>query len=153
MPAFEPARLEDVPAIVAMYADDDLGKGREDLTEAALPRYQAAFARIEADPNSTLFVLREAGIVIASYLITIAPALQERGIVRAIVESVRVHPDHRSRGLGALMMAHAESEAQLRGATVVMLTSNKLRNDAHRFYSRLGYVASHEGFKKKLPVS
>ena len=153
MPPFERARLSDVPAIIAMYADDDLGKGREDLSEAALPLYEAAFARIAADPNSALFVLREAGAVIASYLITVAPALQERGIVRAIVESVRVHPDQRNRGLGALMMAHAEGEAKARGADIVMLTSNKMRADAHRFYSRLGYVASHEGFKKKLPAS
>jgi hypothetical protein len=32
----------------------------------------------------------------------------------------------------------------------VQLTSNKQRKDAHRFYERLGFVASHEGFKLAL---
>jgi GNAT superfamily N-acetyltransferase len=41
-------------------------------------------------------------------------------------------------------------EAGRRGCTQVQLTSQKRRVDAHRFYERLGFVRSHEGFKLLL---
>ena len=33
---------------------------------------------------------------------------------------------------------------------MVQLTTDKARDDAHRFYARLGFVASHEGRKLQL---
>lgn len=50
-------------------------------------------------------------------------------------------------GLGSAMMGWAVSEARQRGATLVQLTSDKKREDAHRFYERLGFAGSHVGFK------
>jgi hypothetical protein len=40
--------------------------------------------------------------------------------------------------------------ARARGCVRLQLTTNKNRIDAHRFYKRLGFVASHEGMKLKL---
>ena len=48
------------------------------------------------------------------------------------------------------MMRAANDEARRRGCNIVQLTSNKSRVDAHRFYQRLGFVRSHEGFKLHL---
>jgi hypothetical protein len=48
------------------------------------------------------------------------------------------------------MVAFAEERARGMGAASLELTSNKRRVDAHRFYERLGYARSHEGFKKRL---
>ena len=38
-------------------------------------------------------------------------------------------------------------EAQRAGCYKLSLTSNKHRKDAHRFYERLGFRATHEGFR------
>ena len=86
----------------------------------------------------------------ATFQLTFTRTLTNRGRLRASLESVQVREDQRSRGIGATMVAFAEKEARLRGAGLVQLTSNKKRTDAHRFYERLGYVKSHEGFKKLL---
>ena len=48
------------------------------------------------------------------------------------------------------MMAWAIAEARRRGCALVQLTSDKSRTSAHRFYERLGFVATHEGMKLAL---
>jgi GNAT superfamily N-acetyltransferase len=48
------------------------------------------------------------------------------------------------------MMRWAIDEARRRGCALVQLTSDKTRMDAHRFYTRLGFVATHEGMKLAL---
>lgn len=73
-----------------------------------------------------------------------------RGTLVAQVESVRVDAGERRRGIGAEMMRWVIGEARRRGCSRVQLTSNKSRKDAHRFYARLGFVASHEGMKLDL---
>lgn len=45
------------------------------------------------------------------------------------------------------MMGWALEQCEARGCGMVQLTSNKKRLDAHRFYERLGFKKSHEGFK------
>lgn len=44
----------------------------------------------------------------------------------------------------------AVAEARRRGCALVQLTTDKSRTSAHRFYQRLGFVASHEGMKLAL---
>jgi GNAT superfamily N-acetyltransferase len=48
------------------------------------------------------------------------------------------------------MLGWAIDEAGRRGCALVQLTTDKARAGAHRFYQRLGFVASHEGMKLKL---
>ena len=38
-------------------------------------------------------------------------------------------------------------ESRRQGCQLVQLTSDNTRTDAHRFYERLGFTASHVGFK------
>jgi GNAT superfamily N-acetyltransferase len=70
-----------------------------------------------------------------------------RGMWRGMIEVVHVDAGHRSRGLGSQMMEWALARCRERGCGMVQLTSNKQRTDAHRFYERLGFLKSHEGFK------
>jgi len=142
------ARTEDVAAIVALLADDVLGARREDPADQE--PYLAAFEVIDADPHQFLAVARRDGRVVGTLQLTFLPGLSHRGATRAQVEAVRVHADERGSGLGSEMMAWAESEARGRGAAMLQLTSDAARDDAHRFYGRLGYTASHVGFKKRL---
>jgi GNAT superfamily N-acetyltransferase len=149
---FRPATADDVPAIVAMLADDALGAGRE--TPDDLAPYHTAFARMAADPNQLLTVAERGDgpgrQVIGTLQLTILPGLSRRGATRALIEAVRVHGSARGTGLGTRLIEWAIDEARARGCVLVQLTSDATRTDAHRFYERLGFVPSHVGFKLTL---
>ncbi|MFI6574211.1 GNAT family N-acetyltransferase [Nocardiopsis sp. NPDC050513] len=145
---FTPARAEDVPAILALLTDDPLGAGREHGDDLA--PYLAAFEAIDGDPGELLMVGRRDGRVVATFQLSFVPGLSRGGATRAQIEAVRVHADERGDGVGADLMAWAEQEARRRGCALLQLTSDASRQDAHRFYERLGYAPSHVGFKKLL---
>jgi ribosomal protein S18 acetylase RimI-like enzyme len=147
-PELRRARPDDVPAIVALLAADPLGSTRED-TEDEAP-YRRAFAAVDADPGQLLLVAEAAGEVVGTLQLTFIPGLSRRGMLRAQIEGVRVHEDHRDSGLGTRMAEWAIAEARRRGCGLVQLTTDNRRPDALRFYERLGFVASHAGLKLPL---
>lgn len=142
------ATSDDLPAIVAMLADDPLGAQRESPDD--LTPYRAALTRLEADPNQHVVVAVREDRVVGTLQLTIIPGLSRRGATRALVEAVRIHADERGSGLGSLLIQWAIDTSRQLGCTMVQLTSDKTRADAHRFYERLGFAASHEGFKLQL---
>lgn len=145
------AILEDVPSIVALLADDPLGAVRDGADDTSeLEPYVLAFDVIDADPAHLLMVGERDGAVMATMQLSLIPGLARRGALRAQVEAVRVHADLRGSGLGRAMVGWAVDEARRRGCALVQLTSDKQRPGAHRFYSGLGFTASHEGFKLEL---
>ena len=146
---FRRARRADLLRLLALLADDVLGRNRE-AAASADPAYAAAFAAIDADPNQYLLVAEADGTVVGMLQITFIPGLSRKGSWRANVEAVRVAAELRGGGIGARLMAQAEQLARERGCRLVQLTSDLQRADAHRFYTRLGYAASHTGFKKPL---
>ncbi len=142
------ARPGDVAAIVGLLAADQLGTARDGVrTDADMRAYQRAFAEIDRDPAHVLVVAEAEGRVVATMQLSFLPGLARRGALRAQVEAVRVHEAYRSFGVGGAMLAWAISEARQRGCALIQLTTDKTRTDAHRFYERLGFVASHEGMK------
>jgi GNAT superfamily N-acetyltransferase len=142
------ARREDVGAIVALIAADQIGATRDG---GDLAPYERAFAAIDADPAQLLIVaVDEPGAVAGTLQLTFIPGLARGGGVRAQIEAVRVRDDVRGRGLGGALMTWAVEEARRRGCRLVQLTSDDRREEAHRFYGRLGFVASHTGFKLQL---
>ena len=145
-PSIDKARREDVAAIVDIIRGDEIGHG-DAKGEVELAPYLAAFARIEASPDNVLYVARIGGEVVGTFQRTLIPGLVARGRTRMKIESVHVRPDLRGKGIGAAMMHFALEEARRLGVGMVELTSNKKRGDAHRFYERLGFERSHEGFK------
>jgi GNAT superfamily N-acetyltransferase len=147
---FRPATEADLPAIVAMLADDRLGAAREDTSLPLAPGYRAAFAAIAADPNQLLVVGETGGAVVATMQLSFLPGLSHRGAWRGQVEAVRVAAPLRGRGIGEAMMAWAVARCRERGCRQLQLTTDKSRRDAHRFYARLGFEASHEGMKLGL---
>ena len=137
----------DVPAVVALLADDVLGHGRE---SADLAPYLAAFDAMQDEGGNRLIVAEQDGRVVACYQLTLISGLSLTATRRAQVEGVRVAADLRGRGLGAALMADAEARARAAGCQLIQLTTNATRTDAHRFYARLGFTPSHIGFKKTL---
>jgi GNAT superfamily N-acetyltransferase len=145
------ARREDVPAVVDLIRDDELGSGRESPAGEALPdSYFAAFEAIDRDASHELIVGELDGRVVATLQLMFLTHLGSRGAVVAQIESVHVHSSLRGRGLGAELMRWAIVRAKEKGCRRVQLTSKKVRKGAHRFYERLGFVASHEGMKLAL---
>ncbi|MGB3387521.1 MAG: GNAT family N-acetyltransferase [Pseudaminobacter sp.] len=145
-----PATHSDIPAIVALFAADELG-GHDDTTDpAVLPLYRAAFERIEASANDTLYVAELDGEVVGTFQTTLIVSMTGRGAATLRLEAVQTRSDKRGMGIGEKMVRFAIGQARDCGARTVHLTSNLKRTDAHRFYNRLGFEHSHAGFKLKL---
>lgn len=166
------AVVDDVAEIVKLLADDPLGAARE---TAPLEQYQQAFEHIAADPQQYLLVIRPSdpespsgtqnhstpqhhsetqnhrgAQVLGTAQLTLIPYLSRGGNTRLLVEAVRIASTAQGRGLGSALMEWIHQFGRDHGALLVQLTSDNSRTDAHRFYERLGYAASHTGFKRHL---
>ena len=145
---FRPATTSDLAAIVAMLADDHLGAQRESMADSA--PYQRALAEISADPRLLQVICERDGEIVGTMQLTMIPGLSRKGMLRLLIEGVRVHGDHRNHGIGGEMIAWAITHGREHGCGLVELTTDKSRAAAHRFYERLGFEQSHLGYKLKL---
>lgn len=152
-PIFRRAGRQDLPAIVRLLADDQLGQTREragtgpdDLPAA----YWRAFEAIAADARNLLVVAELDRRVVGTLQLTFIPSLTFVGGERAQIEAVHVDGRHRGRGLGGAMLRWAIERARERGCRLVQLTTDKRRPDALRLYESLGFQATHEGLKLRL---
>jgi ribosomal protein S18 acetylase RimI-like enzyme len=149
--SIRPARRGDVPTILAMLADDALGRGRERIEDPLPPSYLQAFEEVERDPNIRLVVAEgEGGEVIGCLQLCILPGLSSQGASRGLIEDVRVASPHRSRGVGEQLVQWAVAEAREKGCKLVELLTHNTRVDAQRFYKRLGFQASHVGMTMRF---
>ncbi|MDV8021285.1 GNAT family N-acetyltransferase [Rhodococcus sp. IEGM 1330] len=142
------AVASDLETIVELLVDDPLGVTRERADD--MDRYRAAFEDISSDPRNLQVVVVHGDAVVATLQLTVIPGLARGGALRAQIEAVRVDARWRSRGLGGALIRWAIAEAERRGCALVQLTSDASRTDAHRFYTRLGFVDSHVGYKMTL---
>ncbi|MGW0809212.1 N-acetyltransferase family protein [Nonomuraea sp. NPDC002799] len=143
------ATRRDLPAIIALLADDDnvIDPGAVEVDDA----YEQAFKAVDMDERNEMIVLDEGdGTVLGCLQLTYIPGLGRHGQERALIEAVRIRADRRGAGLGREVLTWAIDRARARGCTLVQLTSNKRRTEAHRFYDSLGFVRSHDGFKLSL---
>jgi ribosomal protein S18 acetylase RimI-like enzyme len=147
------ATRADLPGLVAMLADDKLGRTREDPSLPLDARYLAAFEAIERDPNQLLVAVELDGAVVGCLQLSFLPGLSRRGQLRGQIESVRIAAAQRGSGLGRRMIEWAIEECRRRGCGMVQLTSDKSRADAIRFYEQLGFKASHQGMKLDLEAT
>jgi ribosomal protein S18 acetylase RimI-like enzyme len=143
------ATRDDLPAIIALLADDDIGAQRESAGPL-LPEYERAFAAIDANADELLVVACIDGDVVGTLQLTLLHHLSHRGSVRAQIESVRVAGALRGRGVGHQLLEWTLAYARERGARLAQLSTDKSRVDARRFYESLGFHATHEGMKLAL---
>ncbi|MTH78772.1 GNAT family N-acetyltransferase [Paracoccus aestuariivivens] len=144
---FRPATAADVASVVTLLADDRLGRKRE---QGELAGYSAAFDAMQAEGNNHLVVGTFGAEIVACYQITFISGLSLSAARRAQIEGVRVAAAHRRQRIGQALIHDAETRARAAGCTLLQFTTNKSRADAHRFYDRLGFTASHIGYKKSL---
>lgn len=147
---FRRARWEDLADIVRMLADDELGSQRERCEDPLPESYYIAFEQIKSDPNHELIVAELKGKVIGTLHLMFLPSISYQGGLRAQVESVRVERKYQNRGIGSQMMKWTIERARERSAHLVQLTTHRSRQDAHRFYEKLGFKGSHLGMKLNL---
>jgi ribosomal protein S18 acetylase RimI-like enzyme len=147
---FRPAAAADLASVIALLADDVLGRAREDSSDPPAPCYVAAFAAIERDPNQMLVVAERGGAVVGSLQLSFLAGLSHRGAWRGQIEGVRIAASERGAGLGRRMIEWAIEACRQRGCRLVQLTSDKTRADAIRFYESLGFKPSHQGMKLHL---
>ncbi|MCD2180676.1 GNAT family N-acetyltransferase [Rhizobium sp. GN54] len=144
------ATAADVETIVAMLADDVLGSSRESASPEGIERYHQAFAEIDADRNQFLCVIEDGQQIVGTLQLTFIPGLARNGAKRGQIEAVRIASDRRGENIGQAMFAWAIDECRARGCSLVQLTTDKARPDAHRFYERLGFEPTHIGYKLKV---
>ncbi|MFH7004792.1 GNAT family N-acetyltransferase [Flavobacterium bizetiae] len=147
---FRLAKIEDLPEIIRMLADDVYGASRENASTTVSEKYLEAFRKIQEDPNQELTVAEINGDIIATFQLTFIQYLNFEGTLRAQIEAVRTRSDYRGKGMGTKVLTYAINRAKEKGCSLVQLTSDKRRTEAIKFYEKLGFKASHEGFKLKL---
>jgi ribosomal protein S18 acetylase RimI-like enzyme len=147
---FRIATRTDLPSIVRLLADDDLGSQRERSEDPLPESYYSAYEEINKDSNHELIVAELNGEVIGTLHLMFLPSISFQGGLRAQIESVRIDTQYQGRGIGNEMMKYAIECARQRNAHIVQLTTHKSREDAHRFYERLGFKGTHLGMKLSL---
>ncbi|MEP7240543.1 MAG: GNAT family N-acetyltransferase [Devosia sp.] len=147
---YRDAKASDLPFIVGLIVEDSVVATNDTVAGALGAEYRAALAAIDADPNEEMFVVERDGEPVGCFQLSYIPGLMRRGMGRGMVEMVHVAADRLDLGIGAEMMRWATERCRARGCGMLQLTSNKQRTDAHRFYRRLGFEQSHEGFRLML---
>jgi ribosomal protein S18 acetylase RimI-like enzyme len=148
--SFRVAVRNDVPALVRLFADDEIGAAREDASDPPPECYWRAYESIEADPRHELIVAEQDGEICGVLQLSLIPGLSRQGALRGQIESVRVSHKLRGQGIGGRLMRYAIERARAEGCRLVQLTCDRERTNAHRFYERLGFTPSHFGFKIRL---
>lgn len=147
---FRKADRADVPEIVRLLTEDELGSSREQYSEIIPDSYYAAFDRINADKNNCLVTIELDGKIIGTLQLTFTTYMTYQGGRRAQIEGVRIDKDVRGKGIGQAMIEWAINKAREEGCHLIQLTTDKKRPDALKFYERIGFIASHEGLKYHL---
>lgn len=139
------ATLDDLPALVRLHAQLS-----DEPASECTPQHRAAFEAVSADPRQRLLVVEQDGAVVGTAVLILVPNLGRGGQPYALIENVVVHEGARGRGHGERLLRYMIDEARAAGCYKVVLTSRKSRKDAHRFYERLGFDATSEGFRYTL---
>jgi GNAT superfamily N-acetyltransferase len=149
MTTIREATEADLPRLVELlYQLSQLGEIPEREVHQPSAGELDALRAIQADARCSLLVLEVEGKVVGTATLYVVPNLSHGGRPFAIVESVVVDEADRGLGFGRLLMDEAEARARAAGCYKIALTSNRRRAEAHRFYQRLGYRATHQGFTK-----
>lgn len=148
------ATAADVPRVIELLTQMTIApeapRERDPHDPACVPAYVRALADIQADPRQRVLVVEEGGRVVATATLMVLPNLSHGGRPVAQLESVVVDERERGRGVGERLVRYCVDEARRVGCFRMQLTSNATREGAHRFYRRLGFSASHVGFKLTL---
>ena len=144
------ARIADLPRLIELLLEDELGQTRESKSAAVHANYIKAFHKIDSDPKQYLMVVENGDEIIGTCHLCLMPSLTFIGSTRMQIEAVRVAGKYRGQKIGSWMMTQAINYAKAMDVSIIQLTTNKKRTSAKHFYEKLGLTASHEGMKLYL---
>jgi ribosomal protein S18 acetylase RimI-like enzyme len=87
----------------------------------------------------TVIVAEAVGQLLASCTLAIVPNLSRGGRSYGVIENVVTHADHRKRGLGRRVLAHALDIASQADCYKVHLATGSKRESTLRFYEEAGF--------------
>ncbi len=141
------ATEEDIARILELYRELAITTSQVELGQKPSPDdYRQTFAKICAVPGYNLLVAEDQGAVVGTMVLLIVPNLAHSASPWAIVENLIVDNMYRRQQVGRLLMEYAIERARDAGCYKLVLTSNRKRRGAHRFYRSLGFEASSHGF-------
>ena len=146
-PFIRVATEEDLPAVLALYAQDDFDQGRVLSLEAA----RAVFSQFANYSDYRLYVAETDGRIMGSFALLVMVNLGHQGKPSAIVEDVVVSQSHQGQGIGRAMMAFALERCREKGCYKLQLSSNLKRRNAHAFYEALGF--ERHGFSYRIEIA
>jgi GNAT superfamily N-acetyltransferase len=125
----------DLPGVLRVLAESGIDGGQSfTLSEA-----QVQYARLRRAANFHLLVAVAGAEIVGTYSLIIVEKLGKRGAAAGVVEDVAVLPARQGQGVGRAMMEHARGECRRAGCYKLALSSNLVREQAHRFYDSLGF--------------
>jgi GNAT superfamily N-acetyltransferase len=125
-----PAGIADAPAIAMLTAQLGYDATVEDVT--------SRLARLLARNDMRFIVAEHDGALVGWVHVEIAEYVEASAF--AVIGGLVVNRAHRRQGIGAALMAEAESWARAQGCALMRLWSSVPRASAHRFYESLGYT-------------
>ena len=144
--AIREAEVADLPAILRIYRSAGLDSARTlSVSEA-----HTVFQRIGTYPDYKIFVATHNNVVVGTLALLIMDNLVNGGLPSGVVEDVAVAAEYQGQGIGKQMMSFAFERCRQRGCYKLVLSSNKKRNAAHRFYESLGFVRHGFSFQVNL---
>ncbi|MBB5055643.1 GNAT superfamily N-acetyltransferase [Granulicella aggregans] len=144
--AIREAVASDVAAMLKLY---ELGDRASD--EAfTLDEGVAHLEMMQRNPALRVYVACDGDVVVGTYELLIMENMAKRGRRSGIVEDVMVLPEYRGRGVGKAMMQDAMDRCSAAGCYKLTLSSNRMREGAHRFYDALGFTRHGYSFRVEL---
>ena len=140
------AESRDLPAVLELYRV----LGEDDGSVLSLREAEAILTTMAGYPDYRLFLAERDGLVVGTFALLIIDNLAHRGAKSAILEDVVVAGDRRGQGIGRLMLAHAAELCREKGCYKIVLSSNRRRLGAHRFYRTLGFSRHGSSFSLEL---
>lgn len=147
---YRKANKDDLPRLVELLTDDELGSQREGEFAKHQKSYEDTFTLIDKDPNQYLIIAEKEGELMGACHLTLVPSLTYKGKIRGQIEAVRVCSSMRNQGYGHQIIREAIEWGKKAGAKIFQLTADKKRERAKKFYESLGFIESHNGFKLHL---
>lgn len=84
---------------------------------------------------------------ICGYISAVREISLEAGEYYRVI-GLAVKSEYQGQGLGTALLTLAESNAKIKGARLITLSSQFKRTEAHEFYEKLGYIKTSYAFKK-----
>lgn len=139
------AAEKDIPAILDLYRQ--LSMNPADYKKAPEDDCRKILKEIKKYPDASLLVAEEEGKVVGTTFMAILPGFAHGTAPFGVIEYVVVDEKRRSKGIGKALMEYCKDLAKEARCYKIMLTSDKRRERAHKFYKSIGFENSAEGFR------